>query len=248
MKYLFTNTKEVIMKTKIMVGMLICFSLAAFTFANTGKAEVISFTGKAEYQSSLGWVSLKVGDLLDSGTVISTGFKSSAVLKIGDSRFTVAPLSRITISKLLETDSGTETEMNLSAGKLKIDVKASPGKTAAFTVKSPVATASIRGTSGDFYYNGILIADTGVWMYESESGKLYPVTAGQEIKINKEDKTITPHQVFEEKTNPRSDSTDTLSSREAVLPPNTPAVTERPMEKNNEPQVGSLEISLTIPE
>lgn len=237
------------MKVKIFLGILICFSLATFAFANNGKAEVISFTGKAEYQSDLGWVPLNVGDLLDPGTIISTGFKSTAVLKIGESRFTVAPLSRITISKLQESDSTTETEMNLSAGKLKIDVKASPGKTAAFTVKSPVATASIRGTSGDFYYSGILVAETGVWLYESDTGKAYSITAGQEVRVNADDKTITPYQVFEDKINPHSGSTETLATREAVLPPSSPAVTERPMDKNNTgEQFGSVEILVSSPE
>ena len=124
----------------VLAGILLATVLAA----EPDKAEVISFTGKAEYQTDNGWVPLSQGSFLDQGTVISTGFRSTAVLKIGDSRFTVEPLSRITISKLAESDQNYDTEMNLSTGKLKIDVKAVPGRTTAFTVRSHTATSSVR--------------------------------------------------------------------------------------------------------
>ena len=153
------------MKRIILSVFLLLGSVALFAATETAqnKAEVISFTGKAEYQTAQGWLPITVGTTLDQGTMISTGFKSSVVLAIGDSRFTVAALSRITIDKLTESDSNYDTEMNLSTGKLKMDVKAKPGKSTSFTVRSPTATASVRGTSGIMAATGTLQSSTGIW-------------------------------------------------------------------------------------
>ena len=126
------------MKRIFLAFFLLVGSVALCVAAEVAKdrAEVISFTGKAEYQTAQGWEPITVGAQLEQGTVISTGFKSSVVLAIGDSRFTVAALSRIAIDKLVEDNNSYDTEMKLSAGKLQMDVKAKPGKSTAFTVRS----------------------------------------------------------------------------------------------------------------
>ena len=131
------------------------FTAVAFTsFAM--QAQVVSTKGKAEVQNGGTWVALKPGDSLDQGSVIQTGFKSEVILKIKESTVTVAPLSRLTLQTLAEREglSGAkgkdETTIFLDTGSLKSNVQKSADRRVGFTVRSPVATASVRGTIFDF--------------------------------------------------------------------------------------------------
>lgn len=137
---------------KLILTLLV--SAAAFTsFAM--QATVVSAKGKAEVQNGTNWIALKEGDSLSQGSVIQTGFKSEVVLKIKESTVTVAPLSRITLQALLEKEgvnggSGKdETTIFLDTGSLKSNVQKSEDRRVGFTVRSPVATASVRGTEFD---------------------------------------------------------------------------------------------------
>lgn len=143
---------------------------AAFVFATFASsafamdATVVSAKGKAEFQNGgNSWVALKAGDTLSQGSVIQTGFKSEVVLKIKESTVTVAPLSRITLQSLVEREGldgakgKDETAIFLDTGSLKSNVQKSADRRVGFTVRSPVATASVRGTEFDFStkYKGV---------------------------------------------------------------------------------------------
>lgn len=126
---------------------------AAFTFSSFAmQATVVSTKGKAEVQNGSSWVALNVGDTLDQGAVIQTGFKSEVILKIKESTVTVAPLTRITLQTLAEKNGvggaqgKDETAIFLDTGSLKSNVQKSQDRRVGFTVRSPVATASVRGT------------------------------------------------------------------------------------------------------
>lgn len=125
-------------------------ALAFSSFAM--QATVVSAKGKAEVQNGDSWIALKEGDTLNQGSVIQTGFKSEVVLKIKESTVTVAPLSRITLQTLAEREGlagakgKDETAIFLDTGSLKSNVQKSADRRVGFTVRSPVATASVRGT------------------------------------------------------------------------------------------------------
>lgn len=210
------------MKRIILSVFLLLGSVALFAATETAqnKAEVISFTGKAEYQTDQGWLPITVGITLDQGTIISTGFKSSVVLAIGDSRFTVAALSRITIDKLTESDNNYDTEMNISTGKLKMDVKAKPGKSTSFTVRSPTATASVRGTSGVMDVTGTLESLTGVWEMSSRRSDSKPIyVRGTQSADISDFETTNPQQTAAKNSSMTNTSTVSLAAAEAVTPP-----------------------------
>ncbi|MBQ9205370.1 MAG: FecR domain-containing protein [Treponema sp.] len=144
------------------------FGLLAFSsFAM--QATVVSTKGKAEVQNGSSWVALKNGDTLDQGSVIQTGFKSEVVLKIKESTVTVAPLSRITLQTLAEREGVAgaqpkdETSIYLDTGSLKSNVQKSADRRVGFTVRSPVATASVRGTEFDYAtrYKSVALKTTG---------------------------------------------------------------------------------------
>lgn len=147
---------------KIVFLLLVLFSVS-FTFAATDVAVVNSVVGKVEVQLNDSWIQLKNGDILTSGSVISTGFKSSAVLYIGQSLIEVRALTRLTIEEIVEQNQNYNTTMFLDAGNIKADIKKSENKRVGFKVRTSVATASVRGTSGEIYSDGTLVCLSGKW-------------------------------------------------------------------------------------
>lgn len=141
---------------------MVLFSVS-FTFAATDVAVVNSVVGKVEVQLNDSWIQLKNGDILTSGSVISTGFKSSAVLYIGQSLIEVRALTRLTIEEIVEQNQNYNTTMFLDAGNIKADIKKSENKRVGFKVRTSVATASVRGTSGEIYSDGTLVCLSGKW-------------------------------------------------------------------------------------
>lgn len=127
----------------------ILFVLVAFvSMAFSLDAKVIDARGKVEVQQGDSWVALKAGDTLDPGAVVSTGFKSEAVLQIGKSVVNVKALTRLTVEQLYEKNGDHSSSVYLDAGAIAADVKPAENKRVGFTVKTPAATASVRGTSG----------------------------------------------------------------------------------------------------
>ena len=138
------------------------FALAAVISANALDATVLSVKGKVEVQKGEEWVPVKAGDIISKGSVISTGFKSEAVIKVKESKFTLSPLTRITIEKLSSTKAKDNTQLYLDSGSVGFDVKKSENKKVGFKVRSPAATASVRGTSGLYRPDGALIVFSGL--------------------------------------------------------------------------------------
>lgn len=135
------------MKKTLRLLLAAAFIMAGFTVsAATMDATVVSVKGKAEVMQGSSWEALSVGNTLHKGDVIQTGFKSELIIKIKDSTVSVASLSRITIEQLAEKSDKDETRLFLDTGSLRSDVKRTEDRRVGFTVRSPVATASVRGT------------------------------------------------------------------------------------------------------
>ena len=135
------------MSVKKLIASLV-MAAAAITAASASniQATVLSTKGKTEVMKGTSWTPLKIGSIIEKGDVIQTGFKSELILKIKNTTVTVSPLSRITIEQLASKGNKDETRLFLDTGSLKSDVKKTEGRRVGFTVRSPVATASVRGT------------------------------------------------------------------------------------------------------
>lgn len=131
------------MKKLVLTAILAAMAISAVTAI---EATVISAKGKVEVQDGDAWKALAIGDSLKKGSIIQTGFKSELVLKIKESTVSVAPLSRVTIEQLTDKGTKDDTRVFLDTGSLKANVKKVENRRVGFTVKSPVATASVRGT------------------------------------------------------------------------------------------------------
>ena len=148
---------------KLICLFLFSFLIGTFSFASNEVAIVNSVVGKVEIQLNENWVQIKNGDILTPGTVISTGFRSSAVLYIGKSLIEVRALTRLTIEEIVEQNQNYNATMFLDAGNIKADIKKSDNKRVGFKVRTSVATASVRGTSGEIYSDGTLVCFSGKW-------------------------------------------------------------------------------------
>ena len=173
--------------------LFLCFTLVLFAsliFAQTRGVQVVSVVGKVEKQQDGLWVPIKEGEFLSKGTLISTGFRSSATLKFEGSVISVAALSRLTISELLENENSRDTSVYLDAGKITADIKTSDNKRVNFTVRTPIATASVKGTAGLVSALGDVISYENVWSTSvinsdgTQSSKQIPVSQGMHLNVS----------------------------------------------------------------
>lgn len=130
-------------KIAVLFAAFICSS---FLFAADFTAKVVSVSGKVEVLKGNEWKTLAAGDSLKSGDTVQTGFRSSAVLNIKDSTVNVTALTRMTVEQLSETSEKDNVRVFVKTGGVSSNVQKSNGKKVGFTVRTPVATASVRGT------------------------------------------------------------------------------------------------------
>lgn len=96
------------------------------------------------------WIPARAGMQIQSSGLISTGFKSTAMLTLGNSTILVRPLTRLSLEALAVRNGEEQISLSLRAGRIRAEVSPPPDSKVAFTVKSPAVTASVRGTSFDF--------------------------------------------------------------------------------------------------
>jgi hypothetical protein len=181
------------MKRTIAAAALLCLGSAAFLAAQGTQVKAVfaEVVGKVEFQKpGAAWQAAKAGDSVEKGTTVSTGFKSSATLKLADAALYLKPLTRLTLEELVKTSGGTQTNLYLLAGRVKADVPHEAGKTNDFKVKSPTATASVRGTAFDFDGMNLLVT-RGRVQYQTPTNQ-FRLVGAQEFAYIAPNGTVTP--------------------------------------------------------
>ena len=140
---------------KILISLAMLFSITSLFSVATVK----DFYGrvKVKYDGDSVWSRIELGQELPSNATISTGFNSQVVLDLGNATLDVLPLTRMTITKITESQDTIATSLFLQGGKIKADVGHVSGKVNDFKIKSPVATASVRGTAFEFSGNTLKV-------------------------------------------------------------------------------------------
>ena len=174
-----------------MKRILILFILltgAALIFAQSPQALIRETTGTVELKKSgsADWTMAKAGDTLEKATIISTGFKSTATLTIGDSTLSVRPLTRLSLDELLIQDNVEMVNVGLSTGRMRVNVNPPAGHSSDFTVKTPMATASVRGTEFIIDPVSLHVIEGAVLLDPSGDGRAVTVSAGQDSGIDTE--------------------------------------------------------------
>jgi hypothetical protein len=175
------------MKQKI-ISIFLIFA-AALVFAQTPAAVIQELTGTVELKTtgSEKWVAAKAGDRIAEATIISTGFKSMAILAVGNSILTVRPLTRMSLEALMSRDNVETINIGLHTGRIKVDVKPPAGTRAEFSVQTPVATASVRGTVFEMDTVKLRVIDGTVRYVSSSAGvavRPVMVGAGKESRVD----------------------------------------------------------------
>jgi hypothetical protein len=136
--------------------------------------------GKVEIQNpgEQTWQAASSGMEVPTRATISTGFGGSAVLEMGASTLTVHPLTRLRIDELTTQNSVARTNLFMPVGRIRAEVKSAKGTASDFTVRSPEATAAVRGTG--FESDGVhLQVFESVVTFSSQSGISMNVHEGE---------------------------------------------------------------------
>jgi len=142
-------------------------------------------TGDVELKKAgaAAFVPASAGDAVSSNTVVSTGFRSTAIIAVGSSLITVRPLTRLTLAEIQTAENAEKVNVNLQAGRVRVEVKPAAGTKTNLKVQSPTATASVRGTTFEMdtqNLNGI----EGKVMLSGTSGVSVMVTGGNSSSSN----------------------------------------------------------------
>lgn len=163
------------MKNRILI--LAVFALLSINLM-AQNVTVREASGKVEFQNPGGsWSSVERGMDLPISATISTGFQSRAVLESDNATIIVQPLTRMTIDELQSSGADSQTRLNLRMGNISVNVKRNDANPSRFQVKSPIATAAVRGTS--FTFNGYqLSVEEGTVAFNSPGGRVITVPIG----------------------------------------------------------------------
>ena len=171
----------------------VCAALAAFCVALplcAVSATVVSAEGKVEVERKGKWVALSANDTVSEGEVISTGFKSKAVLRYQGSVLQMGALTRVTLEKLAAGEKNDTVAVYLNTGAVKSTVQRTENRRVNYTVRNPVAVASVRGTEFDFSGDGSITCTEGaVVTYGSRS---YNAAAAVEAPAEGKSNAATP--------------------------------------------------------
>ena len=184
-----------------------CFTIvlliaALYAFAQNGVIRELSGDVELRHAGALDFTPAAVGSAVAQDTIISTGFRSSAMIEIGSSTITVRPLTRLSLTEI-RAAAGTETiTANLQAGRVRVDVRPPAGTTAAFSVQGPSATASVRGTSFEFDARSVRVLE-GTVLFSGERGTPVLTHSGGESTVEAGGRPSDPVQtIFQNLTPP----------------------------------------------
>ena len=123
------------------------------------------------------------GDKLFKDTIISTSFKSYAIIKIGGTTITVRPLTSLTLAEIQKSEETETLNVNLQSGRVRVEVKPAAGTKNLTTVSSPSSTASVRGTVFEFDTNNLYVKEGTVSFVGSNGQNVY-VSAGGSSQVD----------------------------------------------------------------
>jgi len=171
-------------------------------FAQSGVIKELNGTVELKLPGSRDFVPAKTGDLISQDTVISTGFKSGALIEAGSAVITVRPLTSLTFKEISSDTKGENLNMNLRAGRVRAELSPPAGTKASMSVSSPVATASARGTRFDFDTRNIYV-EKGAVAFRGSRGGLTRVNAGYHGQLDSGNRACDPVETMNSGLRPR---------------------------------------------
>jgi len=160
----------------VIITVLLVFAVSGI-FAQEAIIRELSGTVELKQPGSSAWVNAVQGQRVAGSTVISTGFKSNALIAIGNSVINVRPLTRLTLTEIRASQNTETINVGLQTGRVRLDVKPPAGVRTSATVQTPVATASTRGTVFEVGLFELWVIEGSI-EYRGKSGAPVIVDAG----------------------------------------------------------------------
>jgi hypothetical protein len=200
-------------------------------FAQSGVIKEI--TGQVELKApgSTSFVAAKAGDILAEDTIISTDFKSVALIEVGSATLTVRPLTRLTLTEIRASAETEILSVNLQAGRVRVDLNPPAGLKASASVSSNVASASARGTSFEFDTRNLQVTEGNV-IFRGTIGQGAPVSAGSNVSLSQSGSAVNPVTYGAEALRPQSPVGTEQNTTPVVIPP---GITQPPTTDPNNP-------------
>jgi hypothetical protein len=169
------------MRNIILVVLLLTAAVCVFAQtsspAGAGVIKELSGDVQLKHAGSNDFVVARAGSEVAQNTIVSPGFKSTAIVAVGGTVITVKPLTRLSLAEIQRTSEVETLNVSLQAGRVRVDVNPPAGMKASTTVQSPSATASVRGTSFEFDTLNLTVNE-GTVAYSGNIGPLAMVSAG----------------------------------------------------------------------
>jgi hypothetical protein len=181
---------------KIIVTIFLAAVTGAVAFGQDGVIRALTGNVELKHPGTSVYVSASEGDAVASSTIISTGFRSTATIALGSSVITVQPITRLSFVEIITIHNTENVRVNLQAGRVKVDVKPPAGTKANFSVHSPVAVASVRGTNFEMDAETLVVSE-GRIIYNGTTGPAVIVTGGNSSYIHIDGTTVNPLEVAE---------------------------------------------------
>jgi hypothetical protein len=165
--------------------------IAAQTPGQNPEATLKELSGRVEVMmpGSAEWVPAGADMTIAQATLVSTGFRSTAILALGNSTIVIQPLTRLSLEEIIERQGNEQVNVYLRAGRVRAEVRPPAGGKIDFTVRSPIATASVRGTVFDFDTVNLNVAEGRV-EFSSTTGSLALVREGETSSIDEIRSTV----------------------------------------------------------
>jgi hypothetical protein len=148
-----------------------------YAFAQDAFIDQLAGTVEIKHSKETSFTAAKKGDVLFQDTVISTKFRSYAIVKIGGTTISVRPLTVLSLAEIQKLDESETVNVSLHMGRVRVDVKPPAGTKAIITVSSPTATASVRGTNFEFDINNLYVNE-GTVSFAGANGQTVLVGEG----------------------------------------------------------------------
>ena len=167
------------------------FFCAALVFGQNGVIREFAGTVEIKRVGQTAFVPARAGDTVARDTIVSTGFRSTALITVGHVVLTVRPLTRLSLAEI-SSSAGTETlNVNLQIGRVRVDVDPPAGTRTNASVRGPSSSASVRGTSFEFDVQEIKV-DNGIVAFKGKKGGIFLIGTGSLSKINDADRATDP--------------------------------------------------------
>jgi hypothetical protein len=203
---------------KTFFAILLSAAIAAGVFAQNGV--IRELTGEVEIKPSgaSSFTAAKAGDAVARDTIVSTGFRSTAVITVGSSTITVRPLTRLSLAEIQSASDAENVNVNLQTGRVRVDVRPPAGTRTNLTVQSTTASASVRGTSFEFDTLNLSVTEGTVSFGGISAAPAVMVQAGGSSFIGTDGNAVSPAEISAASLMPPAPvGTDASSSGESSV-------------------------------